>query len=256
MSSRPGTQSAKQTNKQNQNQKRKQPQQTQQQAQQQTQAASRPKPNAAQAQALAAQEAAKRDARLQRQAEARAEAARRKRAQNLRTYGIVAAVAIVLLALVAWLSLRDAGKPGERVDIMAVRNHIAPGEGHVPYSTDPPTSGPHVGSVPAFSVYTSPITKELQVHGLEDGGVVINYKPDLDKPTVDKLASLAQFYEKTPGKTHVIMSPYPSLSNAIVLTSWGRIDRLDAFDEARIRRFIDEYVNIDHHETSEGQRIP
>jgi hypothetical protein len=139
---------------------------------------------------------------------------------------------------------------------MGVRNHIQPGADHIPYSTDPPTSGPHVDAVPQFTVYTQPITKELQVHGLEDGGVIINYRPDLDQPTVDKLASLARLYEGTPGKGHVLMSPYPGLSNAIVLTSWGRIERLDTFDEPRIRAYIDAFVNIDHHEQSEGQRLP
>ena len=39
--------------------------------------------------------------------------------------------------------------------------------------------------VPAWKVYTVPIRKELQVHALEDAGVVINYRPDLDKATED-----------------------------------------------------------------------
>jgi hypothetical protein len=193
---------------------------------------------------------------MQRQAQARAEAERRKRTQRIRTYGIVAALVLIVAALGGWLILREAGKPGQAVEVMGIRNHVADGEAHVPYNSDPPTSGPHVGSVPAFIVYTQPITKELQVHGLEDGGVVINYKPDLDQPTVDKLASLARLYESTPGKGHVLMSPYPGLSNAIVLTTWGRIERLDAFDEPRIRAFIDAFVNIDHHETTDGQRLP
>ena len=94
------------------------------------------------------------------------------------------------------------------------------------------------------------------MHGLEDGGVVINYQPDLDKATVDKLAEIANLYIKTPGKENIIMSPYPGLSNPIVLTTWGRMDRLDTLDETRIRAFVDAYVNIDHHENSDGQRLP
>ena len=41
-------------------------------------------------------------------------------------------------------------------------------------------------------------------------------------------------------------------TDPIVLTAWGRQDRMAAVDEARIRKFIDEYVGIDHHEGSEG----
>jgi Protein of unknown function (DUF3105) len=245
LSSRSGT-SSKQRNKQQQ----RRPQQGQQ-----TQPP-KPKPTAAEAQALASQEAARREGRMQRQAQARAEAERRQRARKMRTYSIVGLVVVAIVAVAAWLILREAGKPGQAVDVMGVRNHVQPGEVHVPYSTDPPTSGPHVGDVPQFVVYTQPITQELQVHGLEDGGVVVNYRPDLDKPTVDKLASLVKLYEDTPGKQRVLMSPYPGLTNAIVLTSWGRMERLDAFDEVKIRAYIDAFVNIDHHETSEGQRLP
>ena len=255
MSSRSGT-----PTKSNKSQQ-KRPQQAQQQQRQAAnqQQVAKPKPTAAQAEALAAQEAAKREARMQRQAQTRAEVARRQRMQKLRTYGIVGLVALVVIAIFAYFILRDFGKPGEFIPIMADRTHITkPTDPHVAYSTDPPTSGPHTIDVPAFSVYTdqSQLPVEKQVHGLEDGGVIVNYKPDLDKPTVDKLTSLVQLYENTPGKQRVILSPYAGLKNSIVLTSWGRMQRFDTYDEPNIRAFIDAYVNIDHHEGSDGQRLP
>jgi hypothetical protein len=221
---------------------------------QQTKQAAKP---AANSQTLAAQEAARKEARVQRQAQERAQALQRKRQANVRKYAIMSAAVLVVVAVIAWVMLRDAGKPGQGQTIMADRTHLqAVTDPHVPYSTDPPTSGPHTQDVPAFKVYTEPLAKELQVHGLEDGGVVINYKPDLDKATVDKLTALANLYINTPGKQRIIMSPYPGLSNAIVLTTWGRMDRMDTLDETRIRAFVDAYVNIDHHENSDGQRLP
>jgi hypothetical protein len=33
----------------------------------------------------------------------------------------------------------------------------------------------------------------------------------------------------------------------IALTAWTRIDTLEAFDEARVTRFIETYRGIDHH---------
>jgi hypothetical protein len=221
---------------------------------QQTKQAAKP---AASSQALAVQEAARKEARIQRQAQERAQALQRKRQANVRKYAIMSAAVLVVVAVIAWVMLRDAGKPGQGQTIMTDRTHLqAVTDPHVPYSTDPPTSGPHTQDVPAFKVYTEPLAKELQVHGLEDGGVVINYKPDLDKATVDKLTALANLYINTPGKQRIIMSPYPGLSNAIVLTTWGRMDRMDTLDETRIRAFVDAYVNIDHHENSDGQRLP
>jgi hypothetical protein len=248
LSSRSGT-----TSKQRNKQQQKRPQQAQRPQQVQP---PKPRPTAAEAQSVAAQETARREARMQRQAQARAEAARRQRSQKLRIYSIIGLVLVVILAFAAWRIIPELNKPGQAVDVMSIRNHVSSGAPHVDYSTDPPTSGPHVDAVPQFIVYTQPITREIQVHGLEDGGVVVNYKPELDKPTVDKLASLVKLYEGTPGKERVLMSPYPGLTNAIVLTSWGRIERLDAFDEVKIRAYIDAFVNIDHHETTDGQRLP
>jgi hypothetical protein len=160
-----------------------------------------------------------------------------------------------------WVSLffEDVqGSAGEKVPPMEDRQHLpAGGTSPIAYSTDPPTSGPHVEQIPEFKIHSQPITKELAVHGLEDAGVIINYIPDLDNLSVDKLASIASSYhELSGGRSRVIMAPYPNLSHPIVLTAWGRIDRLDSIDEARIRLFIDEYAGIDHHEGSEGRRIP
>lgn len=197
---------------------------------------------------------AAREARIARQAEARAAADRRRRAKTLRRNGIIAGVVVLLIALFAYLYIKEANKPGQSVQVMADRHHIVPsGPSNVAYSTDPPTSGPHVQEVPDFKVYSEPITNELAVHGLEDWGVIINYKPDLDKASIDKLASIATSYEQlSGGMSHVLMTPHPSQTDPIVLTAWGRQDRMAVVDEARIRRFIDEYVGIDHHEGSEG----
>ena len=190
-------------------------------------------------------------ARQQRQAIARAEAARRKRTRTIQRTAIFGAIALAFVGLVTFLVLREAGKPGRLVD-QQVSTHIQPGAAHAEYSTDPPTSGPHVNFLPGFQVYSQPITRELQVHGLEDGAVVINYTSDLDQTSIDRLAALAETYYNKPAKqNHVIVAPYAEKfkgSDAkIALTAWRRIDYLDAYDEQRIRLFIDTYVGIDHH---------
>ena len=122
----------------------------------------------------------------------------------------------------------------------------APGdEPHPTYTTDPPTSGPHVPTVPQWGVHTDVLPLPLQVHGLEDAGVVINYQPNIDKATLDRLTALVNGYD-----TQVILSPYPNLSSPIVLTAWTRMDKLNTFDEARIQKFITAYKGIDHHRDS------
>jgi hypothetical protein len=80
------------------------------------------------------------------------------------------------------------------------------------------------------------------VHNLEDGGVVINYKPQC---TDSVLAELRAIVERYPD--HVVLAPYPGLDRCIALTAWTRIDKLDAVDERRVVRFIEAYRGIDHH---------
>jgi hypothetical protein len=37
------------------------------------------------------------------------------------------------------------------------------------------------------------------------------------------------------------------MSHKIALTAWSRIDKFNELDEERIVRFIDAYIDIDHH---------
>ncbi len=192
-------------------------------------------------------QAAKRESRLERQALARAAGERRRRKQAIQRYAIVIAALIVVLGGATALLMRELNKPGEQTAFQP-SPHVQEGQAHDAYITDPPTSGPHFDNLPGWRVSTTPIVKELLVHGLEDGGVEIHYQPNLDKATVDRLAALATSYiERTDAKNHVVMAPYEGLTEPIVLTSWRRIDRLPAFDEARIRSFVDAYAGIDHH---------
>src|SRR6266513_2000932 len=70
-------------------------------------------------------------------------------------------------------------------------------EAHVPYNSDPPTSGPHMPGIAPWGMYDQPIPKEFQVHNLEDGSVLVQYScpkgcPDL----VKKLETLFMKYKK------------------------------------------------------------
>ncbi len=181
---------------------------------------------------MQAAEEEKRHARIQRQAEAKAAAERRKRATTMRRNGVIALIALAVIGGITWFIVQEANKPGQGV-AQIPSQHIQSVDAPHSYNNDPPTSGPHLGGQASWGVSSIPITKELQLHNLEDGGVVINYRPDLDKGMVDKLAELARSYP-----SDILMAPYPGLANAIVLTAWNRVDRLDTLDEARIKRFV------------------
>lgn len=167
---------------------------------------------------------------------------RAKRRQGLTgRFGLYAAMAAALLVAGYW----GYGKMTEKVTWTSVPTlpspHVPIGTPHPPYNSDPPTSGPHAPGLARWGVHAEPVPKELQVHNLEDGGVVIQYScqdcPDLIK----QLTTIAERYDR------VILAPYTGLDRRIALTAWGRIDTFDEFDEARIVKFVKAHIGIDHH---------
>jgi hypothetical protein len=152
------------------------------------------------------------------------------------------AAGLVVAVVVAWLAYEAApGHPGETLPDLGnlhIPTETAP---HDPYNSDPPTSGPHLPYIAPWGVHTRPIPRELQVHNLEDGGVLVQYNCECPE-LVTKLQGIVQKYDK-----QVILAPYPSMKTRIALTAWTRLDAFDEFDAGRITRFIEAYRGIDHH---------
>lgn len=161
-------------------------------------------------------------------------------------YIVAIAIAVILIVGgVVFVAARNGGQtsPGTLVPSQGNRHINDQQAAGIRYNTDPPTSGPHYGAgLARWGIHTQPVPKGLMVHNLEDGGVVISYRPDVPQETVNKLAQIVRRYEKS-----VILAPYPGLDSLIALTAWQRIDKLDTLDEARIVRFIEAYKGIDHH---------
>ena len=167
------------------------------------------------------------------------------RAQRRRRQWVIGGVvAVAIVAVIAYFAYRAvADLPGTSFPDQGNTHIQMLDEPHVAYNSDPPTSGPHMPYTAPWGVHADPVPRELQVHNLEDGGVVIQYHcpsgcPDL----VDKLKGIVTRY-----KEEVILAPYPGMKHRIALTAWTRLDAFDDFDEARIVRFITAYRGIDHH---------
>ena len=169
-------------------------------------------------------------------------AAQRRRRREFRVLlGVGVALVVVVGALVAY-SMVGEQPPWQSVAIMA-SPHIQMGVPHVPYNSNPPTSGPHLGELANWGVHLRPIPDELQVHNLEDKGVVIQYNCNPECPElVEKLTAIVKRYSE-----YVVLAPRPNLDKRIALTAWGKIDKFDEFDAARIERFIRKFRGIDHH---------
>jgi Protein of unknown function (DUF3105) len=168
----------------------------------------------------------------------------RRSAERRRWWAMGLTIAVVAAAVVSYLAYRAvADLPGVKLADQGNAHIEMASEPHPPYNSDPPTSGPHLPYIAPWGIHTAPIAKELQVHNLEDGGVMVQYHcatpcPDL----VDKLTQIVRRYE-----TQVILAPYPGMPTRIALTAWTRLEAFDVFDEARVVRFIGAYRGIDHH---------
>lgn len=178
----------------------------------------------------------KKDRAIQRQKQA-------KKKKLFKQIGVISGIILVLAAIVFLIAEKQKPLPGQAVEIMENQDHIASVDSeHIPYNSDPPTSGQHVEAIASWGVHTEPVAKELLVHNLEDGGVVIYYNDKVDKKTIEKLEELVEGYSD-----RVILNPYPEMENSITLTAWGRIDRMDQFDKERITAFIQAFRGKDHH---------
>ena len=203
--------------------------------------------------------------------------------RGINACGFVCAASFLLLAGesivagVAWggpapqpssaASAAELSRPGEAVPDLGNEHISTLDTPHPPYNSNPPTSGWHIPFIATWGVHQKPIPRELQVHNLEDGGVLIQYACPVACPgLVAKLERLAKrvLARPEPRYHHLIVAPHPDAepgrppeppgrqsAPVLALTAWTRIDRLTAFDDARITRFIEAYIGVDHHKGRE-----
>ena len=166
----------------------------------------------------------------------RAEAARKQRNRRLAIGGIVG------VALVAWVTVVVSSPPPEElanVELFADQGggHLGEGEPPPSYNSNPPTSGPHSATSTECGIYTSEVPDVIQVHNLEHGTVVIQYRPDLPDADVE---SLRNFARSKP--SHVLGAPRADLPDPVVVTSWRRMLRLDEMDANTLDVYYGEFV--------------
>lgn len=89
--------------------------------------------------------------------------------------------------------------------------HLLDGD-DISYLTDPPTSGPHVSTLPPAGAQTGPVPRPVQVAVLEGGGVMVQYGA-LDSSGRTELETLATAF--------VVVAPAEDLDDGeVVATAW------------------------------------
>lgn len=162
--------------------------------------------------------------------------------KKISIYMVVSSV--VLWGLFGLYKLATRPLPGTPVADLGNEHIPSAQTPHSAYNSKPPTSGSHLDPKARWGIHDQQISDELQLHNLEDGGVVISYDCDGEDCTVlvEQLKQIASKY-----KDRVILAPYAGLDTRITLTAWNRIDAFDEFDEKRVTSFISTFRGIDHH---------
>jgi hypothetical protein len=126
--------------------------------------------------------------------------------------------------------------------------HIARGQSHDSYNSDPASSGPHYAdssSPTPWGVYTEEVPDEVFLHNEEHGGIVITYNPKL--LTGDKLKKLQALFappysNKDFHPRKFIITPRSKDTHAIEVAAWTWTMNLDNYDEMTLIKFFNQHA--------------
>ena len=117
----------------------------------------------------------------------------------------------------------------------------------VEYATNPPSGGDHWGIWAPYQTYEAPIPREMYVHDMEHGAVMLLYKCDGECP--DVLETLAAGRDAVTGDPkclqipggpteRVIIAPDPDLDVPVAAAAWGATYRATCLDPASLKDFV------------------
>jgi len=179
----------------------------------------------------------------------------RQRRQKLRSnliWGAVGLIAIVIFGFFVFRSGGQSSPVGEQIEVPAdYVNHIEEGTDPGPFPSDPPAGGRHYASELDAGFYDEgspqtqlPYPEGYIGHNLEHGYVVFWYNCEaLNAGDCETLKSEIQSVMDDFGGDKLIAFPWPSLNSPVVMTSWGRLQRFDSFDQQLAADFIKGNLN-------------
>lgn len=156
---------------------------------------------------------------------------------------VLGAAVIVVAAFLIARQVGLIGSAGRYVAGGGVGDHRPVGQ-PIPYASYPPTSGTHWESPASWGFHTDPVADEYAVHNMEHGGVVASYN-NIPAADVAHLRDLLTSYQRDKyGEVKLLIRPYDKIApGTIVLTAWNWIDELPAYDDARVRAFLDAHID-------------
>lgn len=160
-----------------------------------------------------------------------------------RAGGILAWILVAVLGIYGVMQLMRGAAPEAPDRSVAIPEqeptHVPIGSPVPPYSSDPPTSGPHYGETARTGFRTEDIADGHLIHNLEHGDIWISYNPRVDATIVERLKKFAA--------AKVVVTSRNANEFDISLAAWGRLDSFNiedgVLDETRVSDFIKRYIN-------------
>ncbi len=193
----------------------------------------------------------RREAQRRRQEEQR----RTVRRRNLITTGIAVVVLAGAVALIIAERTRESAPVGVAASEASCEpiqtyepqkaTHIEEGAGHPPYTSTPPTSGPHYVDPAQPGFYPAPLQPEQLVHNLEHGQIVMWYRPDAPEETIAAIEALIDRQPPAQGAS-LLAAPYDGVpdSDSFVLTAWGASQSCDRVSQEVVDEFRARYQGL------------
>jgi hypothetical protein len=186
---------------------------------------------------------------------------------------LIIGLGILLVAILAWAFMESIKpKPGQ-VMLQDGRDHKAEGA-PLEYKFNPPTSGDHYPSWIAKGFYEEPRFDGNLVHSLEHGYVIFWYDCDkklgfslipevlaqatqmtngLEGSPSAKLSDMPKSFSdgscdtlknqirdqiKNLGDHKLIAVPRVGMDSPLILTAWGRMEKLSGVDQKKVKNFV------------------
>ena len=151
---------------------------------------------------------------------------------------------LVVIGAIVWQGVRP--RAGVEMPVMQ-SDHIPTDSDPGEYNSDPPTSGPHYADELNAGFYE---TNNYQypagylVHNLEHGYIVFWYNcARFDEGDCAELKTQIKSVMDEVNNVKVIAYPWDTLDVPVVITSWGRMQKMQSFDAAQARAFYQANLN-------------
>jgi len=177
----------------------------------------------------------------------------RQHRQKWVNFGMIGSVAVIILGIlgvVVWQVVKSTAA-GEVVAIPAdYQTHVEIGT-PLTYPSDPPAGGRHYAEEFENGFYDESTLPNRPgdiagylVHNLEHGYVIFWYNcAKLDETACNNLKSQIKTVMDAKNNFKLIAIPWKSIDTPLVMSSWGRLQRFEQFDDRLARVFIESNLN-------------